>query len=207
MSYTEEIWKNRIYGRIDICASVTHLTRESFNDWKKLDPLETLIKILGERKIIGSSAESGFIVGNRKAVCFQETPPYSICENIDFENIIGRKKYTPYGLMLPKSYVYKKGGRPVIYDNKDEAKFYLNQSEWWRIVNFDLTNSNNIIDWTHEREWRFPGDFDFDIEQVTVLVPNAGEYKRFYALWNEYQRWSDVAQEVDSVLNLGAFYG
>ena len=105
MPYTEQEWQNRIYGRIDLCGSVTHLTRESFNGWQRLGPLEIIIKILSERKIIGSSTESGFIVGHRKAVCFQETPPYSICQTIDFENTIDRKRYAPYGLMFPKPYV------------------------------------------------------------------------------------------------------
>lgn len=54
--------------------------------------------------------------------------------------------------------MYKKGGRPVIYDQTIEAKKYLPESQHWRIVNFDLSNDDRLVDWTHEREWRVPDE-------------------------------------------------
>jgi hypothetical protein len=56
----------------------------------------------------------------------------------------------------------------------------LTPDEWWRIVNFDLSNDDNIVDWTHEREWRLTGDaFQFDISKATIILPNSRIYKHF----------------------------
>jgi hypothetical protein len=37
------------------------------------------------------------------------------------------------------------------------------------------------VDWSHEREWRYPQSMTFHIEQIIVLVPNATAYKEFYS--------------------------
>ena len=37
----------------------------------------------------------------------------------------------------------------------------------------------NIIDWTHEREWRVPDEFQFEVEQATVLLTHESAYRRF----------------------------
>lgn len=83
--------------------------------------------------------------------------------------------------MLPKPYVFRGGGRPVIYDKTDEAKQYLPVDKWWRIVNLNYDDPSNYVDWSHEREWRFPQNMTFHIEQVIVLVPNSVAYKEFYS--------------------------
>jgi hypothetical protein len=51
--------------------------------------------------------------------------------------------------------------------------------EHWRIVHYDISDKENFIDWTHEREWRVPGDFNFELEQVFILLPNNKMYKYF----------------------------
>ncbi len=71
--------------------------------------------------------------------------------------------------MFDKTYIYKKGGRPVIYDKTEEAKKYLTEDKWWRIVNLDLSDSNNIIDWTHEREWRVLNELTFELKMLVLL--------------------------------------
>ncbi|TOQ56013.1 hypothetical protein CGG91_24170, partial [Vibrio parahaemolyticus] len=48
-----------------------------------------------------------------------------------------------------------------------------------RIVNFNLASDENIIDWTHEREWRCPNEFKFNLNEVTLLVTNPTMYKMF----------------------------
>lgn len=72
-----------------------------------------------------------------------------------------------------------KGARPVLYEKRDVAKSFLPESEWWRIVSFDLSDDDSIIDWTHEREWRLKGDFDFELSEAYVYVVNQGAYKDF----------------------------
>ena len=37
-------------------------------------------------------------------------------------------------------------------------KSILPSDEYWRIVNYDLSDNKYMVDWTHEWEWRVPGD-------------------------------------------------
>ena len=61
-------------------------------------------------------------------------------------------RYVGVGLMFNKVYAYQRGGRPVVYEDTERAKDLLPEDEWWRIVRYNLTDEENIIDWTHERE-------------------------------------------------------
>ena len=171
MAYTREIWKKRHRNRSDISLYITHLTKES----EGLSAFQVLRKILTERKIIGSN-QGGFIIGNSRAVCFQDIPLYGVCQNTFHEQVYreelgGVVRYKPIGLTFEKEYIFNKGGRPVLYETKDMAKQILPEKEWWRIVNYDLSNKDSIIDWTHEREWRIKDDFEFDITQAIIIMP------------------------------------
>lgn len=79
-------WRERISNRSDLAARITHLTRGDTDD----EAFDKLWKILLEKNIIGSGTE-GYIVGDKKAVCFQEVPLYSIAENLIFEDALGGK--------------------------------------------------------------------------------------------------------------------
>lgn len=193
MGYSEEQWLHRLSQRTDLSSYVTHLTRATDNR----TTLEVLLKILKEANIKASSPREAFIVGDRPAVCFQEAPPPSICQNVYFEQkyreqakakakaqgkeVDLKVRYRAFGLMFYKPYVYAAGGRPVIYDQKEAAKKYLPEEEWWRIVSFNLSNPTDFIDWTHEREWRVPGDFSFELSQATVVLTKQHSYKKFVA--------------------------
>ena len=68
----------------------------------------------------------------------------------------------------------------MIYDKPSEAKKYItDQNEHWRIVSFDLSDTKNMVDWTHEREWRLPGDMDFDLKNTAVLIDKRDSYREF----------------------------
>lgn len=181
MAYTQKDWIERLRNRSDMSRYLYHLTRE--ND--RQDTIEVLIKILNEKRLIGSTTDSGFIIGDNKAVCFQDTTTYSLCQNSFHEQklrenkTISKVRYRPMGLAFTKDYVYKKGGRPVIYEKTQIAKQMLPRDEWWRIVNFDLSDKNQIVDWTHEREWRVKGDFEFDLEETYVVLVRSPQYKDF----------------------------
>lgn len=171
-------WVERIARRSDITASLVHLTKKGVVDGKELDTLEILMKILKEQRLNGSDTESGFIVGSTKAVCVQECPMYSISENTYYEQKLfkekktSKRRYYPIGIAFSKPYIFKKGGRPVIYDKTADAKQYLPPHQWWRIVNYDLTDDDNFIDWTHEREWRVPEKLEFKLEDIRIVVVN-----------------------------------
>ncbi|MGG0789277.1 DUF2971 domain-containing protein [Peribacillus simplex] len=185
MGYSVEQWSKRIRYRSDLSGYVYHLTKaELGSDGKTtMKTLDRLIKIITERKLIGSSTESGFITGNRKAVCFQDAPIQGIVQNVLHENSFraelgGKVRYTYLGLAFPKPYIFQQGGRPVMYERKEIAKKILPEDEWWRIVDLNLMNKDNIVDWTHEREWRLPADeFNFDLDRVTVILPNGDIHK------------------------------
>lgn len=172
MSYTKKDWIRRISERSDMCSFLVHLTRESQEIPSVLD---VAVKMLIERRLIGSSTDSGFICGSRHAVCFQDAPLHSICQNTFFEqkkieqDSSQKLRYRALGLAFPKDYLFQKGARPVIYEKTDVAKAFLPQDEWWRIVRLDLSDPNAFIDWTHEREWRVPGDLEFDLDEVTLI--------------------------------------
>ena len=99
---------------------------------------------------------------------------------------------------------YSAGARPVFYEEREFAKNLLPSDEWWRIVGFDLSDDNNIIDWTHEREWRPPNDFNFDIAKVTVLVPNPKVFRQFFL--EAARNGEDVSGKVRCVIPVSSTY-
>ena len=107
--------------------------------------------------------------------------------------------------MFPKPYIYRRGGRPVIYDNTEDAKNYLPSHELWRVVRLELSDDTNVIDWTHEREWRIPDDFKFEISQATVILPNTNAYKNFINLCRSINH-IDILNEIRGIVTLNAVF-
>lgn len=200
MNYTKEEWEKRLSERSDLSTSIVHLTRCG-NDKTSID---NLIKILEDKKLIGSTTNSGFIVGSIPAVCFQDAPLYSISQNIWYEqkykkeNSGSKVRYIAAGIAFKKTYAYKKGARPVIYEQTSVAKTLLPPNEWWRIVNFDLSNDESIIDWTHEREWRCPNYFDFTLSEAVVLLPSKYFYKEFMKICVE--KYLNILREINGIV-------
>lgn len=211
MPYFLENWKNRVASRSDLTGHLIHLTRSANIDGKQLDAIEVLMKIIQEQCLLGSSTKSGFICGDRKTVCFQDTPLYQLTQNIYLEpeyrnqNPQAKVRYVGAGLMFPKPYIYSQGGRPVIYDNTEEAKGYLPANQWWRIVKLELSDDSNIVDWTHEREWRVPDNFHFELKKVTVIVPNANAYKKFISECRLIDK-IDILSEIRGIVTLSAVF-
>ena len=204
MSYTREYWRDRYASRTDLSTSVIHLTRGTPNN----KVYEVLFKILSEEQIKGSTTKTGHIVGKNKAVCFQDIPMTSVGQNCHFEKKLRKQnsstkskiRYLPCGICFDKSFVYKKGGRPVIYEETSIAKEMLDEEEWWRIVNFNLSNKNAIIDWTHEREWRVKGDFRFKRKNATLILSGKNGYKNFMKYCEDQE--SSIYQEVAGIVTL-----
>ena len=53
-------WRNRYKNRNDISSRLTHLTKGNTIE----EAFSTLLKILEEKTIIGSTTETGFIIGS-----------------------------------------------------------------------------------------------------------------------------------------------
>lgn len=108
------------------------------------------------------------IYGPRPAVCFTEMPIPAFLQSGRARAARGQKM-SPYGLVVPKDQLFKLGARPVIYalagagdaeeGRHGERRFpprMLPLREQFRFVTFDPSHSRGV-DWTHEREWRWPG--------------------------------------------------
>ena len=202
-------WGKRISRRSDISMGLVHLTKEN----ETLNAFQVLMKILQEQKLIGSinqvvnGSPQGFICGNDPVVCFQDVPLFSVSENILLEQQIRQEtkspkiRYSDFGLRFDKRYIFEKGGRPVIYEKTETAKGFLPPEEYWRIVRLDLDNSDNIVDWTHEREWRIKGDFNFELNQVEILLSNQDSVKKFYT-YCEKENMLHIFKEVKGIITL-----
>lgn len=197
MKYTREKWENRLLSRSDLSMYLTHLTRGT----DIMNALEVLLKILNEKNL-KSTCDTGFINGNKSVVCFQDIPFNSIAENVKYEqeniNNLGNKiRYLAIGIAFDKSMIFKSGGRPVVYEKTNVAKNILPSDEYWRIVNLDFSDDKAYIDWTHEREWRILGDFNFELKDVFVLLPNSQVYKAFIKECN-----SKIIKEIAGIVVL-----
>ncbi|AIQ13651.1 hypothetical protein [Paenibacillus durus] len=180
MSYDKDKWERRLHNRTDMSSSLVHLTKRNGSP----SNVHNLVKILEDRCIRGSEKSTGFIVGDSPAVCFQDAPLSGISQNVYHEGVYrkelgGKLRYSANGLCFYKLYIYRQGGRPCFYEQSEVAKKLLPPSDWWRIVDFDLSNSKKITDWTHEREWRVKGDFKFDLSAVTVILGHREQYREF----------------------------
>lgn len=125
------------------------------------------------------------VYGPTSAVCFTEMPLGSL---ISYANNRGKYVET-YGIALKKKELFKYGGRPVIYglstkhqeaDDIDpnyskglrvlSSKVDIGLKEQYRYVTTNL-NEPSRIDWTHEREWRWPLiDSKFGVNGLPVLL-------------------------------------
>lgn len=149
----------------------------------------------------------GFVCGDKPVVCFQDVPLFSLSENIMHEQNMRIEnpdlpiRYLAFGLRFSKSYIFKNGGRPVIYEKTDTAKHFLPKDEYWRIVRLDMDDDANIVDWTHEREWRIKGNFHFDIKETELLLSNQNAVKRFYLYCKEHNM-IDILNEIGGIVTL-----
>ena len=75
--------------------------------------------------------------------------------------------------------MFERGCRPVIYDKLDEGSEYLNEQELYRLVKLDLSNMDNIIDWSHEREWRLPGNLEFTVDATGIVLETKQDFAEF----------------------------
>jgi hypothetical protein len=110
-----------------------------------------------------------------RAVCFTEVPLSGV------QYFVGPKdkpRYSHYGIAVSKEAAFKRGARPVIYLPDNEADWIPDEHKW-RHVRFEFGK----VDWTHEREWRLPGDLDLrKLPGIYVLVETGPEAEEIVSL-------------------------
>jgi hypothetical protein len=148
-------------SRADISPYLVHFTSGNSYD----DAFTRLQKIIADRKLI---AGSRFIKGNYRCVCFSEAPLTSLKGGLANLNYYSR--YSPFGIMVSKQWLFAQGGRPVIYQSAEEYQS-LPESHRWRHVLYEPSHSTEAIDFTWEREWRIKCDYlVFDQRSAQVIV-------------------------------------
>ena len=169
----KEIAKYGSRARADLSASVTHWTKRQGKD----TAFDVMIRIIREMRLKASTPEGGYIKGNQRATCFSETPVtvmmrlFRLAEHDRKVRLF--LKWEPYGLSFWKPVLYQQfGGRPVLYliDSEYQQIVIANELEeavGWRVVRFDYEKAEEAVDFTHEREWRTPGDVSFDTLKMT----------------------------------------
>jgi hypothetical protein len=100
--------------RADISSYLVHFTSGKSHG----DAFTRLRKIIADRKLI---AGSRFIKGDYQCVCFSEAPLTSLkggLVNADYHS-----RYSPFGIMVSKQWLFAQGGRPVNSESTEE--YYL----------------------------------------------------------------------------------
>ena len=122
--------------------------------------------IVAEHRLIGGN---GFIKGEYNCVCFSEAPLSSLEQGL--LNSSAYSRYTPFGVVFDKKWVFNNGGRPVIYQPDSEFDA-LPQTHRWRHVRYEPT-ADDPIDFSWEREWRIQTDeLNFDPFVAALVLPN-----------------------------------
>ncbi len=165
--------------RTDLSNRLTHLTKKT----NSISAMDVLVQILSDKKI----KSHDFMIGGRNnVVCFTEVPYLAIAEMMELREKDSSIASSPifnrfegYGISYDRFSAFERGVRPVIYGDKEEyQKILPDQTDYWKVVNYDPENDYRI-DWTYEREWRVPGDFDFEYKDVEIIIPHAGLYEEF----------------------------
>ncbi len=145
------------------------------------DALRALLTIVGEGHLAGGT---GMIRGGYRCVCFTEAPLPAIASGLVNTDLFTR--YSPFGLMFSKRWLYELGGRPVIYQS--DAEFHqMPEGTRWRHVRYEPA-AVPPVDFTWEREWRVQCDeLQFSAGQVALVVPNH-EWREFALRIWDYQQ-------------------
>lgn len=144
--------------RLDITDKLVHFTSGASDN----EAFGRLRQIIAEHRLVGSGSK---IRGNYACVCFTEAPLTSLQHGL--VNPGAYSRYSPFGVLFEKQWVFAQGGRPVIY--QPDAEFaLLPEPLRWRHMRYEP----GIIDFTWEREWRVQCDeLHFEPNVTGIVVP------------------------------------
>jgi hypothetical protein len=165
-------------ARIDISSYLIHFTKGIDFD----DAFANLLSIIDNRTIFGSN---NLIKGGYNCVCFSEAPIDCLSNGLINSNYYS--KYSPFGIIVNKEWLFRLGGRPVIYQMDKEYQI-LNESIRWRHMTYNPIEKPPI-DFTWEREWRIQVDeLYINPNDCSLILPNS-DWADF--LYHHYYRIQD----------------
>lgn len=170
-------WLIHFFRKIDLLSSSAivfpeHMGWGNIYEDTKLSPLFMLRCAIRMGRLWATWAyRNGVrtIYGPSPAVCFTEMPIAAFLESAKLREKYG-EAISQFALIFPKKDLFKIGTNPVIYgldnrnvrlpsgkDGKPRIIDYtlLPEREQYRYVTYN-PSSPRPIDWTHEREWRWP---------------------------------------------------
>jgi hypothetical protein len=110
-------------------------------------------------------------------------------------------RYSPFGVIFDKSWIFSLGGRPVIYEPEEEFALLPSQIQW-RHVRYE-PNGTPPIDFTWEREWRLRVDeLNLNPVHAAIVVPDRTWANRLVSDHEKRQDWlvQEYSQIMDSLL-------
>jgi hypothetical protein len=192
-------------SRTDLSQWLTHFCKDDneINN-TNISAYDSLKSILSKGKIFASKQSSITRHERKGATCFYDAPPQNYNQILE----TNPNKRRGYGLIVSKPAFWYLGGRPVIYYYDD-----YNEREWPRNERFRLvyTDLNRIppIDWTHEREWRICGDFDFNNNDIdeTWWWPCVESIRDAQSIFREFRDIHSIyVLELGKTLNKNEIY-
>jgi hypothetical protein len=178
--------------RPDISDKLVHFTSGESLDYA----YGRLCWIIDEYRVVGSGEQ---IRGGYRCICFSEAPLISLKDGLVNPNAYSR--YSPFGIIFDKSWIFSLGGRPVIYQPEDEFSLLPPELQW-RHMRYE-PNGAPPIDFTWEREWRLQvHELILDPAHAAIVVPDRKWADRLVAEHEERQDWlvQEYSQVMDSVL-------
>ena len=160
-------------NRPDISYYLAHFTKDKKDENNKTicSAKNILIKILNEKRILASAISWT----GTPCTCFTESPWCSLLAHA--------QEYSAYGIGFEKPRIFAAGGAPVYYvrcdrfqsqswDDDERKKpfstpFFPDYTPKSKLDDF---YPHKVIDYSHEREWRIKGDFEFDYSHISFVV-------------------------------------
>lgn len=183
--------------RPDISEYLIHFTSGTTDD----EAYTRLCNIINDRYLNGSTNK---IKGQFNCVCFSEVPIQALSSGL--VNDQGLLRYSLFGIIFNKKWIFSKGGRPVIYEPDDEFNL-LPTGIAWRHVRYE-PNAVPSVDFTWEREWRIKTDrLEFDPSVAGIIFPDLGWAYRFRSEFDAMQdsKVQEYAQMLDDLLIAEAY--
>jgi hypothetical protein len=169
-------------------AYLTHCTRSPSGPWpdqslagyydemltesSHSQPLDTLLRILQQQKLIATSYLKRT---NVATVSFSEVPLQELLARRTFQRHLHRWDWEPYGICIQKRWLEKQGCRIVTYGTKSGFQNLPRDDQpFFQVIPDGST-------WEHEREWRIADDLrlaEIPATEAFVFVPTVADGHR-----------------------------